>query len=74
MTHGPEKSDLVVVAVKPANKAEPSVAEPVEPRAGTNADQPSTRRAQNRGSVSQPLRITVFGTRGRRHLITAGIR
>jgi hypothetical protein len=75
MTHGPEKSDLVVVAVKPANKAEPSVAEPVEPRAGTkgNADQQSTRRAQNRGSVSQPLRIAVFGTRGRRHLITAGI-
>ena len=57
MMHGPEKSDSVVVAVKPTNKAEQSVAEPVEPRTGTkgNADQQSTRRAQDRGSVSQAL-------------------
>jgi group II intron reverse transcriptase/maturase len=43
--------------VKPANKAERSAAEPVEPRAGTkgNADQQSTRRAQSRISVSQAL-------------------
>jgi group II intron reverse transcriptase/maturase len=43
--------------VKPANKAEQSAAEPVEPRAGTegNAGQQSTRRAQDRGSVSQAL-------------------
>src|SRR4029077_12104024 len=55
--HGPEKSDSVVVAVKPTNKAERSVAEPVEPRTGTkgNADQQSTRRAQDRVSVSQAL-------------------
>jgi hypothetical protein len=33
MMHEPEKSDSVVVAMKPANKAERSVAEPVEPRA-----------------------------------------
>jgi hypothetical protein len=31
--HEPEKSDAVVVAVKPANKAERSAAELVEPRA-----------------------------------------
>ena len=30
MMHEPEKSDAVVVAMKPANKAEHSVAEPVE--------------------------------------------
>ena len=55
--HGPEESDSVIVAVKPTNKAERSAAEPVEPRAGTkgNADQQSTRRAQDRASVSQAL-------------------
>ena len=31
--HGPEESDSVIVAVKPTNKAERSVAELVEPRA-----------------------------------------
>ncbi len=53
--HGPEKSDSVVVAVKPTNKAERSAAEPAEPRTGTkgNVDQQSTRRAQDRESVSQ---------------------
>ena len=57
MMHEPEKSDSVVVAVKPTNKAERSVAEPVEPRTGTkgNVDQQSTRRAQDRESVSQAL-------------------
>src|SRR5918998_2093684 len=53
--YGPEESDSVVVAVKPTNKAERSAAEPVEPRTGTegNAGQQSTRRAQDRESVSQ---------------------
>jgi hypothetical protein len=53
----PEKSDSVVVAGKPTNKTERSVAEPVEPRTETkgNADQQSTRRAQDRASVSQAL-------------------
>jgi group II intron reverse transcriptase/maturase len=67
MMHGHEKSDSVIVAVKPANKAEQSVAEQsageptaaelVEPRTETkgNADQQSTCRAQNRGSVTQAL-------------------
>ena len=55
--HGSEESDSVVVAVKPTNKAERSAAEPVEPRTGTegNADQQSTRRAQDRESVTQAL-------------------
>jgi RNA-directed DNA polymerase len=67
MMHGHEKSDSVIVAVKPTNKAEQSAAEksvaeltaaePVEPRAETkgNADQQSTCRAQSRVSVSQAL-------------------
>src|SRR5215204_6168789 len=67
MTHGHEKSDFAIVAVKPANKvvrpaAERSVtgqaaAEPVERRAETkgNADQQSTHRTQSRVSVEQAL-------------------
>jgi len=56
--HEPEKFDSVVVAVKPTNKAVRAVAEPVEPRTGTkgNAGQQSTRRAQDRASVSQGAR------------------
>jgi len=67
MMHGHEKSDSVIVAVKPANKVvrpaaeqsvvRPAAAEPVEPRAETkgNAGQQSTCRAQSRISVSQAL-------------------
>jgi len=57
MMHGREKSDPAIVAVRPTNKAGQPVAEPVEPRAGTegNARQQSTRRAQDRESVSQAL-------------------
>jgi len=57
MMHGREKSGPAVVAVKRANKAERSAAESVEPRAGAegNASQQSTRRAQNRESVSHTL-------------------
>jgi hypothetical protein len=57
MMHEPEKSDPGIVAMKPANKTEQSVAEPVERRAGTkgNADQQSTCRTQSRISVSQAL-------------------
>jgi RNA-directed DNA polymerase len=57
MMHGNEKSDSAIVAVKPTNKAGQPAAEPVEPRAGTkgNASQQSTRRAQDRASVSQAL-------------------
>jgi RNA-directed DNA polymerase len=57
MMHAHEKSDLAIVAGKPANNVEPSTAEPVEPRAGAkgNAGQQSTGRAQSRGTVSQAL-------------------
>jgi hypothetical protein len=67
MMHAHEKSDSVIVAVKPTNKVEqPSAeqsaealtaAESVEPRTETkgNADQQSTCRAQNRGNVTQAL-------------------
>src|SRR5262249_38589202 len=57
MMHGPEKSDLAIVAGKPANKAEQSAAESVERRVGTkgNANQQSTCRTQSRMSVSQAL-------------------
>ena len=66
MMNGHEKSDPAIVAVKPANNAEPAMeqptaeptaAEPGEPRAGTegNADQQSTCRTQSRVSVSQAL-------------------
>ena len=55
--NGQEKSDPAIVAGKPTNKAERSAAEPAEPRAGAegNADWQSTRRAQDRESVSQAL-------------------
>jgi RNA-directed DNA polymerase len=57
MMHGHEKSDSVIVAVKPTNNAERSAAELVEPRTETegNAGQQSTCRAQSRISVSQAL-------------------
>jgi hypothetical protein len=50
MMNGPEKSDPATVAGKPTNKAERSVAELVEPRAGAkgNAGQLSTCRTQSR--------------------------
>ena len=71
MMHERGKSDSAVRAVKPANKAERSAAELVEQRAGTkgNADQQSTRRAQERASVSQALgrirQVSPSSTRGR---------
>ena len=67
MMHGHEKSDRAIVAVKPANEADQSIAErsatdltaaePAEQRAGTkgNAEQQSTCRTQCRESVSQAL-------------------
>src|SRR2546425_13100201 len=57
MMHGREKSDSAIVAVKPTNKAVPTAAEPVEPRAGAkgNASQQSTLRTQCRKCVSQAL-------------------
>jgi group II intron reverse transcriptase/maturase len=74
MMHEPEKSDTVVVAVKPTNNAERSAAELVEPRTGTkgNANQQSTRRAQDRESVSQALeRVRLAARRGKKEKFTS---
>ena len=73
MMHEREKSDPVVVAVKPMNKAEKSAAELVEPRTGTkgNAGQQSMRRAQDRGSVSQALsRVRNVAKQGKKEKFT----
>ena len=61
MMHGREKSDSAIVAVKPTNKAVPTAAEPVEPRAGAkgNARQQSTHRTQGRERVTQAGRDRV---------------
>jgi RNA-directed DNA polymerase len=68
MTHGRGKSDSVIVAAKPTNKAGQPGAELVERRAGTkgNAEQQSTRRAQDRESVSQALSRVRQAARQRR--------
>ena len=68
MMDEPEGSDSVEVAGKPTNKVERSTAEPVEPRTETkgNADQQSTRRAQDRESVSQALERARIAARQRR--------
>jgi hypothetical protein len=57
MMHGREKSDPAVGAGKPANKAEPSAAEPREPRAGTegNARGDDTLRTPSRERASPGL-------------------
>src|SRR5215216_3250956 len=57
MMHGREKSDPAIVATKPPNEARTGAEAAGEPRAGAKgkADQQSTRRAQDRESVSQAL-------------------
>src|ERR1700736_1073808 len=60
--------------MKPTNKAEQSVAEPVEPRTETkgNAGQQNTRRAQDRASVSQALeRVRQVARRGKKERFTS---
>ena len=74
MTHGHEKSDPAIVATKPTNEAGQLAAEPAERRAGTegNADQQSTRRAQDRESVSQALdRVRQAARQRRKEKFTA---
>jgi RNA-directed DNA polymerase len=74
MMHGLEKSDLAVVAMKPANNAGSPAAEWVEPRAGTkgNANPPRTRRTQSRDSVSQELeRVRQAARQRKRQAFTA---
>jgi group II intron reverse transcriptase/maturase len=55
--NGREKSDLAIVATKPANEAGQPAEEWVEPRAGTegNADQHDTHRPQIRARVTHAL-------------------
>ena len=57
MMHGCEKSDAVVVAAKPTNKAGKPGAELVEPRTARerNANEQSTHRTLSRARVSQAL-------------------
>jgi RNA-directed DNA polymerase len=57
MMNGREESDPAIVARKPTNKADQSAAELAERRVGAegNAGRQSTRRAQNRVSVTQAL-------------------
>ena len=74
MMNGHEKSDPAVVARKPANNAGRPAAERVERRPGTegNAGQQSTRRAQNRESVSQALeRVRQAAKQRRKERFTA---
>jgi RNA-directed DNA polymerase len=74
MMYGREKSDPAIVAMKPTNKAGLPAAESVERRAGAkgNADQQSTRRAQDRESVSQALdRIRQAARQGKKEKFTS---
>src|SRR5690349_5442083 len=72
--HDPEKSDSGIVAMKPTNKAERPVAEPVEPRPGTkgNAEQQSTLRTQGRERVTQALgRVRLAARQRKKEQFTA---
>jgi RNA-directed DNA polymerase len=72
--NGLEKSDLPIVAKKPANKAATVAAEPVERRGGTkeNADQQTTVRTQSREAVSHAQgRIRDAVARNRSEKLTA---
>jgi RNA-directed DNA polymerase len=74
MMNGHEKSDSVVVAKKPTNKAGQPVAEPVEQRTETkgNVDQQSTLRTQTRERVNQALdRIRQAARRRKKERFTA---
>src|SRR5712691_7514083 len=74
MMHGREKSDPAIGATKPSNNAGQPAAERVERRAGTegNAGQQSTRRAQDRESVSQALgRVRQAAKQRRKERFTA---
>jgi len=69
MMHGRGKSGSVIVAEKPTNRAEPSAAEPVEPRAEAkgNADRQSTNRTQCRALVHPALERIRHAVRFARH-------
>src|SRR5499426_2059900 len=72
--NGRGKSDSAIVAGKPTNKAGQPAAESVEPSAEAegNASQQSTRRAQDRESVSQALeRVRQVARQRRKERFTA---
>ena len=74
MMNGMEKSDSVIVAVKSANKGTSVPAEPMEPRTEPkgNLESQSTRRTQDRESVSQAAdRIRQFVQREPQERLTA---
>ena len=74
MMHGREKSDSVIVAMKPTNKAGQPAAEPAERRTGTkrNVGEQSTCRTQRRVSVSQALdRVRQAAKRRKKERFTA---
>ena len=74
MMNGAEKSDPLIVPVKPANKAAQAAAEPAEGSGGTkrNADRQSTDRTQGREAVSQAqARIRGAVSRNRKEKLTA---
>src|SRR6201981_2350477 len=74
MTHGRGKSDSAILAANPTKKAGQPAAEPVERRAEAkgNASQQSTRRAQDRESVSQALeRIRHVGRQRKKERFTS---
>ena len=74
MINGHGRSDSAIVAERPTNKAGQPAEEPEERRAETegNAVQQSTRRAQNRESVSQALdRIRQAARQRRKEKFTA---
>ena len=60
MMHGREKSDSAIVAGKPTNKATPTAAEPVEPRAGAKGNASPAKRAPDTGPGA---RVTSAGAR-----------
>ena len=74
MMNGTKKSDSLIIPAKPANKAGPPAAEPVEGSSGTerNAELQSTVRTQSREAVSQAQdRIRGAVTRNKKEKLTA---
>ena len=74
MKHGPEKSDLPIVAGKSANKAAPAAAEPMERRGGIEgkAELQSTVRTRSRAAVSQAQdRLRQAVARNKKERLTA---
>jgi hypothetical protein len=75
MMHGREKSDSAIVAVKPTNKAVPTAAEPVEPRAGPRGMRLSqVRAARWLGISGRTSQAYALGERPIPHVVALCIR